>query len=174
MTVPAIVRQAEVSDAEALADLAEATFREAFGSQNNPEDLELHCAEQFGPSLQRAEIEDDSLSTLLAEVDGGLAGFAQVRHFAPKDCVGGERAAELARIYVRSAYHGRGVAQAIMGGVIEVAKAVGADRLWLGVWEENPRGIAFYRKFGFREVGRHIFQVGNDPQRDLVMARVIE
>jgi len=43
--------------------------------------------------------------------------------------------------------------------------------VWLGVWEHNPRAIAFYRKWGFEAVGEHVFVVGTDPQRDLVMTR---
>jgi RimJ/RimL family protein N-acetyltransferase len=49
--------------------------------------------------------------------------------------------------------------------------ARGADVAWLGVWERNPRAIAFYRKWGFAEVGAHTFVVGDDPQRDLVLCR---
>jgi ribosomal protein S18 acetylase RimI-like enzyme len=48
-----------------------------------------------------------------------------------------------------------------------------SDVAWLGVWERNPRAISFYRKFGFAEVGEHVFSLGNDPQRDIVMARKI-
>jgi len=49
----------------------------------------------------------------------------------------------------------------------------GSDVAWLGVWERNPKAIAFYRKFAFQEVGEHVFQLGNDAQRDLVMVRTL-
>jgi ribosomal protein S18 acetylase RimI-like enzyme len=48
-----------------------------------------------------------------------------------------------------------------------------ADVAWLGVWERNPKAIAFYRKFGFQEVGEHVFPLGSDAQRDIVMSRPI-
>ena len=41
--------------------------------------------------------------------------------------------------------------------------------MWLGVWERNPRAIAFYIKSGFVVVGSHVFIVGNDRQTDLVL-----
>jgi ribosomal protein S18 acetylase RimI-like enzyme len=41
------------------------------------------------------------------------------------------------------------------------------------VWERNPRAIAFYEKLGFAAVGEHEFRLGNDPQRDIVMARPV-
>ncbi|MDQ2855211.1 MAG: GNAT family N-acetyltransferase, partial [Acidobacteriota bacterium] len=43
--------------------------------------------------------------------------------------------------------------------------------LWLGVWEHNGRARAFYRKWKFVEFGEHIFQLGEDPQNDILMAR---
>ena len=35
--------------------------------------------------------------------------------------------------------------------------------------EAIQRAIEFYAKWGFQEVGTHIFMLGNDPQRDFVM-----
>jgi ribosomal protein S18 acetylase RimI-like enzyme len=49
----------------------------------------------------------------------------------------------------------------------------GSDVAWLGVWERNPRAISFYRKLGFMEVGDHIFPLGHDPQRDIIMVRSV-
>ena len=50
------------------------------------------------------------------------------------------------------------------------AFAANTDTLTLVV-EHNPRAIAFYQKYGFETVGDQIFEVGSDPQRDLIMAR---
>ena len=41
--------------------------------------------------------------------------------------------------------------------------------MWLGVWERNPRAIAFYLKAGFVQVGSHVFMVGSDRQTDWVL-----
>jgi RimJ/RimL family protein N-acetyltransferase len=43
--------------------------------------------------------------------------------------------------------------------------------MWLGVWEYNPRAQRFYEKNGFRPVGQHVFQLGSDPQTDLLKQR---
>jgi ribosomal protein S18 acetylase RimI-like enzyme len=45
--------------------------------------------------------------------------------------------------------------------------------MWLGVWEENARAIAFYAKWGFRRVGTHEFVFGGKTYDDLVMERSI-
>jgi ribosomal protein S18 acetylase RimI-like enzyme len=56
-----------------------------------------------------------------------------------------------------------------MDAVVAAARSRGARTLWLGVWERNARGIAFYRKCGFRPAGTQTFVLGTDPQRDLVL-----
>jgi ribosomal protein S18 acetylase RimI-like enzyme len=61
-----------------------------------------------------------------------------------------------------------------MAHVLARAKAAGAAALWLGVWERNPRALAFYRKWGFDVVGEHTFRLGDDPQRDLIMRRDVQ
>jgi ribosomal protein S18 acetylase RimI-like enzyme len=56
-----------------------------------------------------------------------------------------------------------------MDGVKTAARDLGGRRLWLGVWERNPRAIAFYRKSGFSDAGTTTFQLGSDLQTDRVM-----
>ena len=84
------------------------------------------------------------------------------------------RPAEIQRIYVAREWHGRGAAQALMAEALRLAGSGGADAVWLGVWERNPRAIAFYRKLGFVENGDHVFPLGDDPQRDVVMVLPVE
>jgi ribosomal protein S18 acetylase RimI-like enzyme len=166
------VRDAEPADAAALAELAERTFRDAFAAQNDPTDMDLHCATSFGPDIQAAEIADPALRTLVVEEGGALIAFAQVHLRAPvPPSVRFPSAVELRRIYVDARWHGQGVAPQLMARVEEIARASGAAALWLGVWEHNPRAIRFYQRCGFTAVGDHTFVVGSDPQRDLVMAR---
>ena len=58
----------------------------------------------------------------------------------------------------------------MMEACLETAVARGYDVIWLGVWEQNLRALAFYRKYGFEVVGNHVFQFGTDAQTDLIMA----
>ena len=45
--------------------------------------------------------------------------------------------------------------------------------IWLGVWEENNKAIAFYKRHGFEVFGSHPFKLGGDLQRDLLMKRLL-
>ena len=45
-----------------------------------------------------------------------------------------------------------------MDACFEYAITHDHDVMWLGVWEYNPRAQSFYRKNGFREVGRATYR----------------
>jgi diamine N-acetyltransferase len=165
------IRVAVRADALPLSRLAEATFRETFSAENAPEDMELHCRRSYGEPVQAGEIADPMRHTLLAERDGHLVGFAQLRWGSAPACVGGQAPGEIQRIYVARDWQGKGIAQELMAACLEALRARGSDVAWLGVWERNPRAMAFYRRIGFVERGAHVFPLGNDPQRDILMAR---
>jgi len=61
------------------------------------------------------------------------------------------------------------VAEVLMMACVADARRRGGRTLWLGVWQENPRAIAFYRKAGFRVVGMTSFRLGSQVQADHVM-----
>jgi len=171
------IRPARDSDAAALAALAERTFRDAFGAVNAAEDVDLHCARQYTPARQAAEIADPRMTTVVVEhgVDheGELVGYSQL-HRRGSPAVAEPAAVEVQRFYVLQAWHGTGLAHELMQDSIARADAMGAKVVWLGVWEHNPRAIRFYEKHGFTTVGEQPFVLGKDPQRDLVMVRPIQ
>ena len=162
-----------LSDAGPLAALAERTFRDTFEATNTAEDMALHCRDHYSEPIQSQEILDPGVTTLVCEHDGALIAFAQLRRDPAPLCVRATRPCEIQRLYVTSAWHGKGMAPELMRRCLAQAEEEGADQVWLGVWEHNPRAIAFYRKFGFSEVGDHIFPLGTDPQRDLIMVRPV-
>jgi diamine N-acetyltransferase len=167
------IRKANRSDAASLSRLAESTFRETFSSANTPQDMDLHCRGSYSEELQAGEISNRNMVTLLAELRQDLAGFAQLHWSEAPSFVQGTSPGEIQRLYVASNWHGKGVAQALMAACLDEMKARGSDVVWLGVWERNPRAIAFYKKFGFIECGEHVFHLGHDPQIDIVMTRSI-
>lgn len=162
------IRRAAVADALALSALAARTFAETFGADNTPEDLAAHLRSAYGVAQQSAEIADPDVITLLADAGDALVGFTQVRRAAAPACVTHARPIELHRFYLARAAHGRGVAAPLMRAARAAARELGGLHLWLGVWERNPRAVAFYVKSGFAKVGSHQFVVGSDRQTDWV------
>lgn len=169
MKTSTAIRWATVDDAGLLAALGARTFSDAFAAENRPEDIEAYLASSFTPSRLESELADPCSRFFLAEIDGEAVGYAKLHSGEAPGCVTGPDPLELARFYVVQEWHGRGVAQSLMQACIEAARKAGARTLWLGVWEHNNRAQAFYRKWGFRDVGAQPFLLGGDLQTDRVM-----
>ena len=166
------IRPATIEDAALLAEIGARLFDQTFRAQNTPEDMESFLASTYSPALQRTELSDPDRATVLAFDGAGAAiGFAMTRRGTRSNGVDAERPVEVQRIYVDRDSHGSGIGAALMNSCVEQARAWNADVLWLGVWQENPRAIAFYRRQGFEVVGVQEFTVGSDLQHDFVMAR---
>jgi diamine N-acetyltransferase len=167
------IRHGVAGDAVRLAELAASTFHDTFADSNDADDLALYMAQAYGVEQQGGELADPRIETLLVESDGTLIAYAMIRDEPPPECVAGPAPIELWRFYVRKEWHGRGVAQRLMAAVDGRVREKGARTLWLGVWEQNFRAQAFYRKNGFVDVGSHIFLVGTDPQTDRIYVRPV-
>jgi ribosomal protein S18 acetylase RimI-like enzyme len=66
-------------------------------------------------------------------------------------------------------FHGKKDGQILYDKAIELAREKNVEYVWLGVWEQNPRAIRFYKKNGFVAFDKHIFKLGNDEQTDVMM-----
>ena len=165
-----IIRRGNPEDAAMLAELGARTFSDTFAADNTPEDMAAYLASSFSPSQQAAELADHRCSYQIAEVNGVATGYALLRSGNPPNGVTGEKPIELVRLYISRESLGSGVGAALMQACINEVRERGYQTLWLGVWEHNQRARAFYRKWGFQEVGNHIFQLGSDSQNDFLMA----
>jgi GNAT superfamily N-acetyltransferase len=167
---PVHIHAAAPGEAAVLTELGARTFRDTFAAENRPEDIEAFLASHYRPDIQAAELADPRNLYLLAEVGGTPAGFALLRDHPIERGVPGARPLMLSRLYVDRPFLGAKVGAALLGRCVEEARARGHDVLWLGVWERNARALAFYARWGFTEVGEMTFVLGEDPQRDLVLA----
>lgn len=165
------IRNAQPNDASALAVLAERTFRETFGADNSSQDMDQHCTDTYSTMIQTREILDPNTDTFVCELENELIAYAQLSWLEAPSYVTALKPVEIKRFYVDSPWHGKGIANALMVQVLEHVESKNADRIWLGVWEHNPKARRFYQKMGFLEVGEHVFQLGSDPQRDLIFSR---
>ena len=169
------IRQATPDDAKLLTDLSYTTFWDAFAHhpKNAPDDLAHYMRQAFSGEQIAIELADPKSIFLIAEIDSKPAGYAKLVADNIEPGITAARPIELNRLYSHQEYLGKGVGQNLMDACFERAKNDGHDVMWLGVWEYNPRAQRFYEKNGFRVVGNHTFQLGSDPQTDLLMQKEI-
>ena len=87
---------------------------------------------------------------LVAEIDGAAAGWASLNRFNPRPVY--DHVADLS-VYVDRAWRGHGVGRALLGAVIERARAIGYHKMVLTAFPDNAAGMALYARMGFTRVG---------------------
>jgi GNAT superfamily N-acetyltransferase len=167
------IRTAVVDDLDTILELARVTFWDAFHEhpKNAPHDTAAYMAAAFSIERITEQLSNPDNIFLIAEVDSEPAGYARLVRNSTEEGVTAARPIELNRLYAHQKFLGKGVGPALLEKCFEVGKENGHDVIWLGVWEYNPRAEAFYTKYGFRVVGKHIFQYGSDPQTDRLMQK---
>ena len=163
------IRYGTTDDAKMLVELGAKTFYDTFSKDNTPENIEAYLKKSFSPEIQFNELSNPDNIFLIVESKNIPIGYAQLIMNSKDEAINGTRPLEIRRIYASQEYQGKGVGKELMQATISEARQRGCDCIWLGVWEKNQRAIDFYKKWGFREVGTHIFSVGDDPQNDYVM-----
>ncbi|MFF2082398.1 GNAT family N-acetyltransferase [Nocardia sp. NPDC058176] len=171
-----VVDRAGLWDAEALSDVAAATFPLACPPEATQGDIEIFL-EQMLSGDRFGEYLTDPDRTVLKAVEGGeIVGYAMLVAGRPSDPevaaqVGPGAVVELSKMYVLPGHHGSGVANALMAAVVATAREAGAGALWLGVNQANARAQKFYTKHGFVRVGTKTNTVGNQVHDDFVFER---
>ena len=129
--------------------------------------MSLYLANNLSFRKLQDEYNDPQSKVFVTEVKEEVIGYLKVKH--NKD----RKTLEIERIYVLKDFHGQGVGQLLLDKAIAIAKNKNIHLIWLGVWERNPRAIRFYEKNGFVPYGSHVFKLGNDEQRDVLMRLTI-
>ena len=192
-----ILRLAIPADSPPLASLISSVWSEHYAWSVPPEDLERHLGTTLSVENIQKEVEDvesgafvvaeelaSSSSAPAKDTQNGsetlgsssrIIGVAQLRFNTTESCLTLPKPhVELNRLYALTSFHGTSLAR----DLVEAADGVARDKvqarcMWLGVWEDNPRGIRFYEKVGFERVGEHVFMVGENRRKDWVMQRAL-
>lgn len=172
-TPPVTTRRATPADAALLALLAATTFSDTFGPDNTPDDMAQYVTDSFGEDIQRTELTDARHAVFFAERGGEVVGYTMLRGGVAPDVIRDADSIEIARLYATKQSIGAGIGATLMQRCLDESAALGLTTIWLCVWEHNARAIAFYRRWGFADVGTTTFMLGGDRQTDRVMARRI-
>lgn len=163
------IRKAEANDLRLLSALATVSFYEAYFEQDDPHGLSDYLYENFAPRVLASELASEDSFFFIALWRGHAVGYAKLRDGDPHGSVTKRNAVELQRIYLVERVWGMGIGEVLLRYCLNEAKAMGGEALWLGVWEENQRGLSFYAKHGFERVGTLTFPYGDSVGINAVM-----
>lgn len=163
------IKKATPKDIDLLQKISRETFFETYSKLNTEENMKKYLEENFALETLTSELDNSNSEFYFALRGGDVIGYLKLNFGASQTDLKDNKSVEIERIYVLRAFHGNNVGHRLYEKAIQVAKQIKADYVWLGVWEENAKAIAFYKKHGFVEFDKHIFKLGDDEQTDFMM-----
>ena len=163
------IQKVSLEEIVQLEKIRRQTFCETFSSGNTEENMNKYLDEVFSSANLSIELNDKKAEFYFAKLDDKVIGYLKLNFGESQTEIRDDNGLEIERIYVLKEFHGKNVGQLLYNKAIQIAREKNKDYVWLGVWEENPRVINFYKKNGFVAFDKHLFQLGNDLQTDIMM-----
>lgn len=149
------------------------TFAATFGNENSAEDLAKYLEEAYNTDQLTGELENPNSFFYFIYHDDQVAGYLKLNINDAQTEGAALDALEIERIYIRQPFKRLGLGTQLINHALAVAQQTHKTNVWLGVWEHNTAALSFYKNFGFSQVGEHVFQLGSDAQRDLIMQKAL-
>ena len=162
-----VIRRAETADAEHIARVCAAGWRDTYRGIKEPDRIEAVIAEYYAPERIRREIaapegwdgwlvavEDESV------IGAGGGGITQ------------PGVGEIFVLYLDPTRRGEGIGTLILDAITEQQRAQGAREQWVSVEPANRKGLPFYFARGFEVRGQRP-EWGAAPEEGHVSLRLM-
>lgn len=164
----------EIKDVEALREIAMETYRDTFGDHITEDELGDYFNKDLALTQLQKEVADRNSQHYFLLVDGEIAGFLKLNEGEAQTEQELEDAFEIQRLYLRKAYHGKGLGKVLFEFALEKAYASGRTWAWLGVWEHNERAKSLYYQYGFEKFSQHEFWTGDQVDIDWLLKKPLK
>ncbi|MCW2258702.1 MULTISPECIES: GNAT family N-acetyltransferase [Sphingobacterium] len=167
------IKKVTLSDIKDLQKIGKQTFFETFSESNSEENMKKYLEEGFSVDKLTEELTNPYSEFYFALDNQEVIGYLKLNVGESQTEEQHHESLEIERIYVLQDYHGKKIGQILYEKALQIALERKSEYVWLGVWEENPRAISFYKKNGFIEFDKHIFVLGDDEQTDIMMKKML-
>jgi ribosomal protein S18 acetylase RimI-like enzyme len=142
------IQAAQPGDAEGIARVCAAGWRETYAGLKAPAVIEAVIAEYYTPERIRGEIDpaEGWDGWIVAVEDGAVVGAGAGGMTAPG--VG-----EVFVLYLDPGRRGEGIGTLLLAAITEQQRGHGAREQWVSVEPDNEKGLPFYRARGFEVHG---------------------
>ncbi len=166
------IRRATTSDATHIALLGRITYTESHGDYiSEKEDLLKFYNEYYSVSKIREELNDKENLFWIVFSDELPIGFAKLSLNITNQKLEINNACKLQRLYILNDFIGLKLGSQLQEIILKKATELKFKNIWLTAYYKNTKGINFYKKYAFREVGSIDFIVGKSNYENLVFVK---
>lgn len=167
---PITIRKATLEDAERIAGLSAEVFLESYRYPHEQEEMTLYLEEKFNKETISEELQDKNIIYFVTVTDT-IVGFVKVNMNKWTWRFKGRLTFEVERLYIQKDMLGKKIGSRLMTTALEAAQKRGFRILWLTVWENNKKAIAFHQRVSFSIIGDGLFTLGTTQRTYLAMQK---
>lgn len=163
------IRRATIIDAVHIALLGRITYTESHGVYiKNKQDLLAFSEKNYSVFQIRKELKDSENLFWIVFSDELPIGFAKLslNITYPKSI--NNNSCKLQRLYILNDFIALKIGSQLQDIILETAKNLKFNSIWLTAYYKNTKGIRFYKKYGFNEVGSIDFYVNETNYKNLI------
>lgn len=164
------IRRACAEDAGSISALGAKVFLESYKYPHQQEDMAAYLVKHFSKEKILKELSDKNIFYFVASA-GGLVGFIKVNANKWTWRFKGRLTFEFERLYIQNDMVGKGIGSRLMKTALKSGRTRGFRIIWLSVWKNNEKSIAFHERHGFTTIGEGVFTLGGTQRTYLVMQR---
>lgn len=168
------IKLATKADIDVLALLGRLTWAESHGHYiEDKSDVSKYLDENFSVSKMKQEIKDPKKLFYIIYVNDLPVGYGKLIANAIQESVASHNSCQLQRIFILNEFIPLKIGQQLLSFLVEQAKALQLDTMWLTVYIKNKRAIRFYEKNEFKNVGNINFVVSGQGYDNIVFSKNI-
>ena len=156
-----LIREGRVEDASRMRELGVVGWETTYAGFLRPENRRAYLNGPFWSVARlRAIIKASDCATLVAEIDGCVAGFLTLERHPSGET-------ELTRFYVDPSERGRGTGGELWQCALAHLRASGTQSILVNVFGDNRDGRHFYERLGFALIEETTTTVGEQTVYDV-------
>lgn len=168
------IQIAKETDTEVLALLGRVTWAESHGHYiDDKNNLLKYLNNSFSVSKTKQDIISPKKLFYIIYVDDLPVGYAKLVVNAINENVASQNNIQLERIFIQKEFIPLKIGQQLLNFVVEKAKELQLDTMWLSVYIKNKRAIRFYERNDFKNVGELNFKVNGKGYKNIVFSKTI-
>ncbi|MCL7754399.1 GNAT family N-acetyltransferase [Polaribacter sp. Z022] len=166
------IRRATVSDATYIALLGRITYTESHGDYiEDKQNLLDFYNTHYSVAQIKKELNDENNVFWIVFSNDLPIGFAKLCLNENHENKTDTKYCKLQRLYILNDFISLKIGSQLQEKILQKATELNFKTIWLTAYYKNTKGIKFYKKYGFKEIGSIDFYVGETNYENLIFAK---
>ena len=153
------IQQATLTNASLIAEIGARSFIESHGNSAPAADIEAYVAKTYAVQVVEEELSNAKNIFHIIYYNDKPAGYSKIIFNCAYPLIENKNVTKLERLYLLKEFHDKKLGLQLFSFITDLSKKEKQEGMWLYVWIENERAVAFYKRAGFEIIEHGDFKI---------------